>query len=138
MNFVDQDPQYSIYLVLDSVDMRLGMNGLSAQVQSQLQTNPCEGHIFVFKNKRGNRIKVLKWDATGAWLAQRRLHECSFVWPSLGLINSSPSKSSYQIGEDISEKLDVIPAQFIVHRHIRPQYACNACETIQAKPVAPA
>lgn len=43
-----------------------------------------------------------------------------------------------KIGEDISEKLDVIPAQFIVHRHIRPQYACNACETIQAKPVAPA
>ena len=43
-----------------------------------------------------------------------------------------------KISEDITEKLAVIPAQFIVHRHIRPQYACNACETIQAKPVAPA
>jgi transposase len=42
-----------------------------------------------------------------------------------------------KIGEDISEKLAVIPAQFIVHRHIRPQYACNACETIQAKPIEP-
>jgi transposase len=65
MIFNDQDLQYSIYLVLDSVDMRLGMDGLSAWVQSQLQTNPCEGNIFVFKNKRSNRIKVLKWDATG-------------------------------------------------------------------------
>ena len=67
MNFDDQEIHYSIYLVLDSVDMRLGMDGLSAKVQSQLQTNPCEGHIFVFKNKRGNRIKVLKWDATGVF-----------------------------------------------------------------------
>ena len=93
MNFDDQDIHHFIYLVLDSVDMRLGMDGLSAKVQSQLQTNPCEGHVFVFKNKRGNRIKVLKWDATGVWLAQRRLHEGSFVWPSAGLINGS----SYQM-----------------------------------------
>ena len=97
MNFDDQEIHYSIYLVLDSVDMRLGMDGLSAKVQSQLQTNPCEGHIFVFKNKRGNRIKVLKWDATGVWLAQRRLHEGNFVWPSPGLINSSPDRRSYQM-----------------------------------------
>lgn len=65
----DQEIHYSIYLVVDSVDMRLGMDGLPAKVQSQLQTNPCEGHIFVFKNKRGNRIKVLMWDAPGVWLA---------------------------------------------------------------------
>ena len=49
MNFNDQDLYYCIYLILDSVDMRLGMDGLSARVQSQLQTNPCKGHIFVFK-----------------------------------------------------------------------------------------
>jgi transposase len=40
-----------------------------------------------------------------------------------------------QIGEDISEQLDVEPARFFVHRHIRPQYACRACETITAAPV---
>lgn len=43
-----------------------------------------------------------------------------------------------QIGEDISEQLDVIPAQFQVIRHIRPQYACRTCETVIAAPVAPA
>ena len=42
------------------------------------------------------------------------------------------------IGEDISEQLDVVPARFFVHRHIRPQYACRHCETITAAPVAPA
>lgn len=43
-----------------------------------------------------------------------------------------------KIGEDISEQLDVEPAQFFVHRHIRPQYACRACETVTAAPVPPA
>lgn len=40
-----------------------------------------------------------------------------------------------KIGEDVSEQLDIIPARFIVQRHIRPQYACRACETIEAAPV---
>lgn len=41
------------------------------------------------------------------------------------------------IGEDVSEQLDVEPARFFVHRHIRPQYACRSCETVTAAPVAP-
>jgi transposase len=41
------------------------------------------------------------------------------------------------IGEDISEQLDIIPAQFFVHRHIRPQYACRSCETVTAAPLPP-
>ena len=43
-----------------------------------------------------------------------------------------------KIGEDISEQLDVDPARFFVHRHIRPQYACRTCETVSAAPVPPA
>jgi len=43
-----------------------------------------------------------------------------------------------KIGEDVSEQLDVEPARFFVHRHIRPQYACRACETVTAAPVPPA
>ena len=43
-----------------------------------------------------------------------------------------------KIGEDISEQLDVEPARFFVHRHIRPQYACPPCETVSAAPIPPA
>ncbi len=43
-----------------------------------------------------------------------------------------------KIGEDISEQLDVEPAKFFVHRHVRPQYTCRACETITAAPIPPA
>jgi len=41
------------------------------------------------------------------------------------------------IGEDVSEQLDIVPAQFFVHRHIRPKYACRACETVVAAPLPP-
>jgi len=47
-------------------------------------------------------------------------------------------KDLIKIGEDISEQLDVEPARFFVHRHIRPQYACRACETVTAAPIPPA
>ena len=43
-----------------------------------------------------------------------------------------------KIGEDVSEQLDVEPAKFFVHRHIRPQYACRQCETVSAAPIPPA
>jgi transposase len=43
-----------------------------------------------------------------------------------------------KIGEDVSEQLDVERARFFVHRHIRPQYACRACETVTAAPIPPA
>lgn len=44
-------------------------------------------------------------------------------------------KDLVKIGEDVTEQLDVVPAQFFVHRHIRPQYACRACESITAAPI---
>jgi len=47
-------------------------------------------------------------------------------------------KDLVKIGEDITEQLDVEPARFFVHRHIRPQYACTACETVTAAQIPPA
>ncbi|MGZ8928570.1 MAG: IS66 family transposase [Methylobacter sp.] len=47
-------------------------------------------------------------------------------------------KALVKIGEDVTEQLDVEPAKFFVHRHIRPQYACKNCETITAAPIPPA
>jgi hypothetical protein len=46
-------------------------------------------------------------------------------------------KDLVKIGEDITEQLDVEPAKFFVHRHIRPQYACRPCDTITAAPIPP-
>lgn len=73
-----------IWLAVEPVDRRRGMDGLSMVVQQSLGHSPCAGSAFVFCNRAGNRIKVLLWDGAGVWLCQRRLHQGRFVWPKLG------------------------------------------------------
>jgi len=73
-----------IWLMVAPVDMRRGIDGLSVLVEQALQRSPGAGSAFVFRNRTGNRIKVLLWDSTGVWLCQRRLHRGRFVWQRLG------------------------------------------------------
>ncbi len=70
-----------IWLSVAPVDLRRGIDGLSALVQQNLGQQPCAGSAFVFRNGPGNRLKVLLWDGNGVWLCQRRLHQGTFVWP---------------------------------------------------------
>ena len=70
-----------IWIAVEPVDMRRGIDGLSLIVQQVLGYSPCAGSAFIFHNRPGNRLKLLLWDANGVWLCQRRLHEGSFVWP---------------------------------------------------------
>ena len=70
-----------IFLIIEPVDMRLGIDGLSACIQSRLKSTPCRGGFYLFSNARRNRWKLPLWDGTGVWLAQRRLHQGRFVWP---------------------------------------------------------
>jgi len=70
-----------VWLATEPVDMRLGIEGLSLRVQQALGKAPCDGSAYAFCNKRGTRLKLLIWDGTGVWLAQRRLHRGRFVWP---------------------------------------------------------
>lgn len=74
----------ALWLVVPPVDMRWGAGGLSLYVQQVLQADPGAGNAYLFRNKRGNRIKLLVWDGTGVWLCQRRLHRGQFVWPQPG------------------------------------------------------
>lgn len=73
-----------IWLAVVPVDMRRGIDGLSAIVQQALEHSPCAGSAFVFHNRVGNRLKLLLWDGNGVWLCQRCLHQGRFVWPKAG------------------------------------------------------
>ena len=73
-----------VWCAVEAVDMRMGIDGLSLRVQQALGKAPCDGSADAFRNRRGNRLKLLVWDGTGVWLCQRRLHEGSFVWPKAG------------------------------------------------------
>lgn len=70
-----------VWLAIEPVDMRLGIDGLSLRVQQALGRAPCDGAAIAFSNRRRDRMKLLAWDGTGVWLAQRRLHRGRFVWP---------------------------------------------------------
>ena len=73
-----------IWLAVAPVDMRRGIDGLSSVVQQALGQVPCAGAAFVFRNRSGNRLKLLLWDGNGVWCCQRRLHQGRFVWPQAG------------------------------------------------------
>jgi hypothetical protein len=70
-----------IYLALRPVDMRKGFDGLAAQVQQVLQQDPFGGQLFLFRSRRGDRLKAVWWDGTG--LCQL-LRACATDRPSQG------------------------------------------------------
>ena len=72
----------SIYLHRDAVDFRKSIEGLSVIVQDEMQQNIFSDHLFVFTNKRRNKVKILYWDKTGHALWYKRLDQKQFKWPS--------------------------------------------------------
>ena len=61
--------------------MRRGFPGLSAQVQTVLNQQPYSGHVFVFRGRRGDTIKILWFDGDGLCLFAKRLERGHFIWP---------------------------------------------------------
>jgi len=74
-------PSAKIYLSLAPCDMRKGFDGLAAQVRNILQLDPFSGAVFLFRGKRGDRLKALVWDGSGLCLYAKRLERQKFVWP---------------------------------------------------------
>ena len=70
-----------IWLVAGATDMRRGFDGLSAQVATTLEADPFSGHLFVFRGRRGDRVKILWWDGDGLCLFYKRLESGRFIWP---------------------------------------------------------
>lgn len=81
-----------VYLACGSTDMRRSIDGLAAIVQECFLLDPFSTSLFVFCNKKRDRIKILKWDHNGFWLYYRRLEKGTFRWPK------ENSVSTIQIG----------------------------------------
>jgi len=71
-----------IYVAAEAVDLRRGFDGLAAATRSLIRQDPLNGHLFVFLNRRRNRIKLLVWDRTGYLLLYKRLERGSFELPT--------------------------------------------------------
>jgi len=85
-----------IYLAMGPTDMRKGFDGLSMLVQEVLKQEPFSGHLFVFRGKRGDLVKVLYWDGQGFCLFAKRLEKGRFVWPITkeGSVTLTPAQLS--------------------------------------------
>lgn len=85
-----------IWIAAGVTDMRRGFDGLAALVQAQLQADPFSGQVFVFRGRRGDRIKVLWWDGDGLCLFAKRLEYGRFVWPQVahGAVALTPAQLS--------------------------------------------
>ena len=70
-----------IWLAAGVTDMRRGFPGLSGQVQTVLNQQPYSGHVFVFRGRRGDTVKVLWFDGDGLCLFAKRLERGHFIWP---------------------------------------------------------
>jgi transposase len=70
-----------VWLVAGVTDMRKGFDGLAALVQTQISEDPFSGQLFVFRGRRGDRVKLLWWDGDGLCLFAKRLERGRFVWP---------------------------------------------------------
>ena len=70
-----------VWIAAGMTDLRRGFDGLSAQVQNVLHEQPFSGHVFVFRGRRGDIVKLLWWDGDGLCLFAKRLERGGFIWP---------------------------------------------------------
>lgn len=74
-------PATRIYLAAGATDLRKSFEGLSDLVTHQFKEDPLSGHLYVFANRKKNRIKLLYFDGTGTWVCAKRLARGRFAWP---------------------------------------------------------
>ena len=70
------------YLCREPTDMRKSFDGLSGIVQGQLERNPTSGEVFIFINRRKNKVKLLRWEQGGFILYYKRLERGTFELPT--------------------------------------------------------
>ena len=79
-----------VWLCAGVTDMRRGFPGLSAQVDQIPKADPYSGHIFAFRGRRRDMVKIIWWDGQGACLYSKRLERRRFVWPAAARENEQP------------------------------------------------
>jgi transposase len=88
-------PATRIFLAPGPTDMRRSFDGLSELVRHSMGSDPLSGHLFIFTNRRRNRLKILVWDCSGLWVCAKRLEKGTFHWPT-----PEPGETKVRIGAE--------------------------------------
>jgi transposase len=70
-----------IFVAVEPADLRRGYDGLAQLAREVIAQDPLSGHLFVFANRRHDRVKVLSWDRDGYAIWMKRLEKGTFRWP---------------------------------------------------------
>ncbi len=91
---ISLDTDLKILVATQPVDFRKGVNGLVALIADTLKADPYAGHLYVFRSKRNDRLKMLRYDGSGVVLVTKWLEAGRFTWPPVqgGAIRLSPAK----------------------------------------------
>ena len=101
-----------IFVAAEAVDLRRGFDGLAAATRSLIQHDPLSGHVFVFLNRRRNRIKLLVWDRTGYLVVYKRLERGTFC------VATTPAPGHRHVEMDAGE-LALLLAGIDLHGAVR-------------------
>lgn len=88
-------PAVRIYVATGATDLRRSIDGLAVVVREQFGLDPLAGHLFLFRNRRGDRLKILAWDRSGFWILYKRLEQGTFAWPE----DTSPTPVEMRSGD---------------------------------------
>ena len=83
-----------VFLATEPTDMRKGFDGLFAIVETVITEDPFSGHLFVFRNRRRDRLKVLWWDRDGLAIFYKRLERGSYQFPTDTIVRKSSGLTS--------------------------------------------
>lgn len=86
-----------VHIALGITDMRKGLDGLAMLVQGVLKQDPFSGHLFAFRGRQANLIKIVYWDGTGLCLFTKRLEEGRFPWPGADQLGDTVALTSEQL-----------------------------------------
>ena len=75
-------PVIRVFVAVGASDLRRGFDGLAQLARDQLEQDPMTGHLFVFANRKRDRIKILYWDQSGFAIWMKRLEQGRFNWPA--------------------------------------------------------
>jgi len=90
-------PAVHIYLATGATDLRRSIDGLAALVRERFTLDPLSGHLFLFRNRRGDRLKILAWDRSGCWVLYKRLER-----GTLSRGRPRPTRRPWRCGAPIS------------------------------------
>jgi transposase len=100
-------PGFRFYLYSQPTDMRKSFDGLSGIVTNDRLGNPTSGDVYVFVNRRRDRMKLLVWERTGFWLFYKRLEQGTFQIPPHS-VDQVTIELSYDVLMMLVEGIDVI------------------------------